>query len=95
MKLKKNNEMHRYKLTLEENRDIFPIWSDEEDLLPYFFLQFVYFNDIITSCESREERIQKRGMVAFATNLIKFLFGSSHHPIFLYMIIKQPLFNKI
>ena len=41
MNLKKHNEMHRYKLTLEENRDIFPIWSDEEDLLPYFFLQFV------------------------------------------------------
>ena len=41
MNLKKNNEMHRYKLTIEENRDIFPIWSDEEDLLPYFFLQFV------------------------------------------------------
>ena len=38
--------MHRYKLTIEENRDIFPIWSDEEDFLPYFFLQFV-LEDII------------------------------------------------
>ena len=41
MNLKKKNEMHRYKLCVEENKDIFPISSDEEDLLPYFFLQFI------------------------------------------------------
>ena len=41
MNLKKNNEMHRYKLCVEENMDIFPIFSDEEDLLPFIFLQFV------------------------------------------------------
>ena len=41
MNLKKNNEMHRYKLCVKENMDIFPIFSDEEDLLPFFFLQFV------------------------------------------------------
>ena len=40
MNLKRNNEMHRYKLTIEENKDIFPISNDEEDLLPYFFLLF-------------------------------------------------------
>ena len=41
MNLKKNNEMHRYKLTIEENADIFRISNEEEDLLPYFFLSFV------------------------------------------------------
>ena len=41
MNLKKNNEMHRYKLCLEENKAIFPIHSDEEDLLPFFFLKFI------------------------------------------------------
>ena len=40
MNLKKNNEMHRYKLTIEENKNVYPISYDEEDLLPYFFLQF-------------------------------------------------------
>ena len=41
MKLKKSNEMHRYKLCIEENKNIFPIFIDDEDLLPYIFLQFV------------------------------------------------------
>ena len=41
MKLKRNNEMHRYKLCIEENKDIFPISLDQEDLLPYIFLQFI------------------------------------------------------
>ena len=41
MKLKKNNEMHRYKLCIEENKKIYPIFIDDEDLLPYIFLQFV------------------------------------------------------
>jgi hypothetical protein len=33
--------MHRYKLCIEENKSIFPISFDDEDLLPYMFLQFV------------------------------------------------------
>ena len=41
MKLKKNNEMHRYKLCIEENKKVYPIFIDDEDLLPYIFLQFV------------------------------------------------------
>ena len=41
MKLKKSYEMHRYKLCIEENKSIFPISFDDEDLLPYMFLQFV------------------------------------------------------
>ena len=45
MNLKKNNEMYRYKLTIEENKNVFHISYDEEDLLPYFFLQF-NLNDI-------------------------------------------------
>ena len=41
MNLKKNNEKYRYKLCIEENRKIYPISFDEEDLLPYFFLYFI------------------------------------------------------
>ena len=41
MNLKKNNEMHRYKLCIEENKSVFPISIDDEDLLPFFYLQFV------------------------------------------------------
>ena len=41
MNLKKNNEMHRYKLCIEENKKIYPISFDEEDLLPYIFLYFI------------------------------------------------------
>ena len=41
MNLKKNDEKHRYKLCIEENKEIYPISLDDEDLLPYIFLQFI------------------------------------------------------
>ena len=41
MNLRKNNENYRYKLCLEENKDIYWISPDEENLLPYFFLKFI------------------------------------------------------
>ena len=43
--LKKNNELYRYKLCLHSNLKEFKINSEDEDLLPYIYLHFV-FEDI-------------------------------------------------
>jgi hypothetical protein len=44
------------------------------------FLQLVLFCDIMVMRKQRRENIC--GMMAFATILRFFLFGSSHHPVF-------------
>ena len=43
--LKKQNELYRYKLCLHNNINEFRIHSEDEDLLPYIYLHFV-FEDI-------------------------------------------------